>query len=46
MKKVQNETMSSYKRTLIDFVQNIFAVIKLNAEYYTDKRLVKKENKF
>lgn len=45
-KKVQNEAMSSYNGTLIDFIQNIFTVIKLNAEEFTNKRLVEKENIF
>ena len=44
-KKVQNEAMSSYNGTLIDFIQNIFTVIKLNAEDFTNKRLVEKENR-
>ena len=44
-KKVQNEAMSSYNGTLIDFIQNIFTVIKLNAEVFTNKRLIEKENK-
>jgi len=44
-KKVQNEAMSSYNGTLIDFIQNIFTVIKLNAENFTNKRLIEKENK-
>jgi len=44
-KKIQNEAMSSYNGTLIDFIQNIFTVIKLNAENFTNKRLVEKEEK-
>lgn len=44
--KVQTEAMASYNGTLIDFIQNIFTVIKLNAEDFTNKRLVDKENKF
>lgn len=43
-RKKQNEAMSSYNGTLIDFIQNIFTVIKLNAEDFTNKRLVEKEN--
>ena len=44
-RKVQNEAMSSYNGTLIDFIQNIFTVIKLSAEEFTNKRLIEKENK-
>ena len=44
-KKVQNEAMSSYNGTLIDFIQNIFTVIKLNAEDFINKRLVEQENR-
>lgn len=44
-RKIQNEAMSSYNGTLIDFIQNIFTVIKLNAEEFTNKTLVEKENK-
>jgi len=44
-KKIQNEAMSSYNGTLIDFIQNIFTVIKLNAEDFTNKRLIEKEKR-
>lgn len=44
-RKAQNEAMSAYNGTLIDFIQNIFTVIKLNAEQFTNKRLIEKENK-
>lgn len=43
--KIQKEAMSSYNGTLIDFIQNIFTVIKLSAEEFTNKKLVEKENK-
>ena len=37
-----NEARSRYNGTLIDFIQNIFTVIKLNAEKFTNDELVKK----
>ncbi|MBE6150127.1 MAG: ABC transporter ATP-binding protein [Firmicutes bacterium] len=44
-RKAESIAMSSYNGALIDFIQNIFTVIKLNAEDFTNKRLVDKENK-
>ncbi len=41
-----NEARASYNGTLIDFIQNIFTVIKLNAEKFTNKVLQKKADIF
>ena len=45
-RKRMNEARSSYNGTLIDFIQNIFTVIKLNAEKFSNAKLVEKENIF
>ena len=45
-KKSMNEARSNYNGTLIDFIQNIFTVIKLNAEKFSNEKLVEKENVF
>ena len=45
-KKSMNEAKSNYNGTLIDFIQNIFTVIKLNAEKFSNEKLVEKENLF
>lgn len=45
-KKIMNETRAAYNGTLIDFIQNIFTVIKLNAEDFTNRRLIEKEDIF
>lgn len=45
-KKAMNEARSVYNGTLIDFIQNIFTVIKLNAEKFTNQKLIEKENIF
>ena len=41
-----NEARAGYNGTLIDFIQNIFTVIKLNAEEFTNKVLNKKTDIF
>lgn len=45
-KKKMSESKAEYNGTLIDFIQNIFTVIELNAEKFTNKRLIEKENIF
>ena len=37
-RKNMNESRSNYNGTLIDFIQNIFTVIKLNAEKFTNQK--------
>lgn len=43
--KVLSESRASYDGSLIDFIQNIFTVIKLNAENFTNKKLSEKQDK-
>ena len=45
-RKSMNEARSNYNGTLIDFIQNIFTVIKLNAEKFSNEKLIEKENVF
>lgn len=45
-RKIMNEARANYNGTLIDFIQNIFTVIKLNAEKFSNDKLVEKENVF
>ena len=45
-RKSMNEARSNYNGTLVDFIQNIFTVIKLNAEKFSNKKLEEKENLF
>ena len=45
-RKEMTEARANYNGTLIDFIQNIFTVIKLNAEKFTNDKLVEKENRF
>lgn len=44
--KKMNETRAGYNGALIDFIQNIFTVLKLNAEDFTNKILEKKTKLF
>ena len=41
-KKIQNEAMSSYNGTLIDFIQNIVTVRKLNIDKFCEDKLQEK----
>lgn len=45
-RKQMSISQASYNGTLIDFIQNIFTVIKLSAEKFTNDRLVEKEKIF
>lgn len=45
-RKLMNEARAKYNGTLIDFIQNIFTVIKLNAEKFSNEKLIEKENIF
>lgn len=45
-RKSMAEARANYNGTLIDFIQNIFTVIKLNAEKFSNDKLVEKENTF
>lgn len=45
-KNKKSKSNASYNGTLIDFIQNIFTVIKLNAEEFTNDRLIEKEKIF
>ena len=39
-KKKMSESKAEYNGTLIDFIQNIFTVIELTAEKFTNKRII------
>ena len=45
-RKQMSISQASYNGTLIDFIQNIFTVIKLSAEKFTNDRLIEKKEIF
>ena len=46
LRGIMFKKMSSYNGSLVDFIQNISTVVKLNAENFTNEKLVVKEQDF